>query len=198
MKKLFPLLLALALLTACGPSEADIAAAIAETEAAKPTETLVPTETPLPTMTFTPEPTATPTLEPTATEDGAYFAQAMLLHREYRNLLLEFNDLNQLMASNPDLLNDYEWKSQLVDVFTDLSVNLNEIVALLDEYPDGNSELRVALALTVQDTADLVIDYYNFVENNDYDLADKIVEGFGKIGEHLNTVRQLTGWWKIN
>lgn len=39
----------LILVSACGPSEADIAAAIAETEASKPTATVEPTFTPVPT-----------------------------------------------------------------------------------------------------------------------------------------------------
>ena len=53
------------LLSACGVSDADIATAIAQTEAAKPTSTF----TPEPTSTQTPEPTQTltPTLEPTPT-----------------------------------------------------------------------------------------------------------------------------------
>ena len=53
------------LLSACGASDADIATAIAQTEAAKPTSTF----TPEPTSTQTPEPTQTltPTLEPTPT-----------------------------------------------------------------------------------------------------------------------------------
>lgn len=53
------------LLTACGPSDADIAAAIAEIEAAKPTKTLVPE--PTSTETMVPEPMATETMVPTAT-----------------------------------------------------------------------------------------------------------------------------------
>ena len=55
----------LLLLSACAPSEADIATAIAQTEAAKPTSTF----TPEPTFTQTPEPTQTltPTIEPTPT-----------------------------------------------------------------------------------------------------------------------------------
>ncbi|HEX6269640.1 MAG TPA: hypothetical protein VFZ43_05365, partial [Anaerolineales bacterium] len=53
------------LLSACGPSEAQIATAIAQTEIAKPTNTF----TPEPTATQTPEPTQTltPTIEPTPT-----------------------------------------------------------------------------------------------------------------------------------
>jgi hypothetical protein len=60
-------------LSACSPSEAQIAAAIAQTETAKPTSTHTPTptftQTPEPTFTHTPKPTQThtPTLEPTPT-----------------------------------------------------------------------------------------------------------------------------------
>ena len=52
-------------LSACAPSDAEIAAAIAQTETAKPTSTF----TPQPTSTHTPTPTQTltPTLEPTPT-----------------------------------------------------------------------------------------------------------------------------------
>ena len=55
----------LLLLSACAPSDSDIATAIAQTEAAKPTSTF----TPEPTATQTPAPTQTltPTLEPTPT-----------------------------------------------------------------------------------------------------------------------------------
>src|SRR5688572_8677323 len=55
----------LILLSACGASDAQIATAIAQTEAAKPTSTF----TPEPTSTQTPEPTQTltPTIEPTPT-----------------------------------------------------------------------------------------------------------------------------------
>ena len=50
-------------LPACAPSDAEIAAAIAQTETAKPTSTF----TPQPTSTHTPTQTLTPTLEPTPT-----------------------------------------------------------------------------------------------------------------------------------
>ena len=53
------------LLPACGASEADIATAIAQTEAAKPTNTFTPE--PTSTQTPTPTQTLTPTLEPTPT-----------------------------------------------------------------------------------------------------------------------------------
>ena len=58
-------LMLILLLSACSPSEAQIATAIAQTETAKPTNTF----TPGPTSTQTPEPTQTrtPTLEPTPT-----------------------------------------------------------------------------------------------------------------------------------
>ncbi len=58
-------LVLLLLLSACSPSEAQVATAIAQTETAKPTATF----TPQPTATQTPEPTrtSTPTLEPTPT-----------------------------------------------------------------------------------------------------------------------------------
>jgi hypothetical protein len=63
------------LLSGCGPSEADIQAAIAQTEAARPTNTATPeptntpTHTPQPTATLTPTATKTPrpTLTPTPT-----------------------------------------------------------------------------------------------------------------------------------
>ncbi len=59
------------ILAACGPSDADIAAAIAETEAAEPTATPIPTDTPMPTNTptQTPTPTSTSTPEPTTALD---------------------------------------------------------------------------------------------------------------------------------
>ena len=58
-------LILILVLSACSPSEAQIAVAIAQTETAKPTSTF----TPEPTSTQTPEPTQTltPTLEPTPT-----------------------------------------------------------------------------------------------------------------------------------
>ncbi len=67
MKRIIFGILIITTLSACGPSDADIAAAIAETEAAKPTSTPIPTDTPMPTNTPTqiPPPTNTPTPEPT-------------------------------------------------------------------------------------------------------------------------------------
>lgn len=85
MKKLLPLLFILILLSACGPSEADIAEAIAETEAAKPTETFAPE--PTATATFTPEPTATNTPEPSPTPDSR------IIQEESRSFLCEKDDM---------------------------------------------------------------------------------------------------------
>ena len=69
MFTIFGLAILLFLLPACGASEADIATAIAQTEAAKPTSTFTPepTSTQTPTQTPTPTQTLTPTLEPTPT-----------------------------------------------------------------------------------------------------------------------------------
>lgn len=54
--RLIMVLIVMILLSSCGPSEADIATAIAETEAAKPTATSSSTDTPVP----TPLPTSSP------------------------------------------------------------------------------------------------------------------------------------------
>jgi hypothetical protein len=69
-RKLFILTCLLAtLLAGCGPSEADIQAAIAQTEAAKPTNTLTPEPTNTPEPSPTPEPTHTNTPEPSPTPE---------------------------------------------------------------------------------------------------------------------------------
>lgn len=69
MKKVYPLLLLIILLAACGPSEAEIAIMTATMWTPTYTATLTPTSTstPTPTSTLTPTPTDTPTPQATAT-----------------------------------------------------------------------------------------------------------------------------------
>jgi hypothetical protein len=88
----------LLLLSACAPSDADIATAIAQTETAKPTSTF----TPEPTSTQTPEPTQTltPTLEPTPTlalPDVVQqtYADIEVIHRQ------DFGDNSNLSSFSP-------------------------------------------------------------------------------------------------
>jgi hypothetical protein len=73
------------LLSACGPSDSQIATAVAQTESAKPTNTA----TPAPTPTHTPEPTRTPTptIEPTPT-----IAFADVILGTYSNIEVVFRD----------------------------------------------------------------------------------------------------------
>lgn len=71
-------------LSACAPSEASVATAIALTQASAPTATVLPpTETGTPTPTLTPEPTATPSPTP----------DLRVIDTDPRNLLLEREDL---------------------------------------------------------------------------------------------------------
>ncbi len=67
MRKLVSLLVAAILLSACGPSPAQIEAAIAQTQTAAPTLTYTFIPSPTKTETPTPSPTSTLTLTPTAT-----------------------------------------------------------------------------------------------------------------------------------
>ena len=74
MSKKFVIVFAMAVvlaLSACGPSEADIQAAIQKTQAAIPTSTPIPTETPVPpTPTATPVPLADIDIESLVIQDG--------------------------------------------------------------------------------------------------------------------------------
>lgn len=65
VKNVIIIIISLVFLVSCSPSEAQIQAAINQTEAARPTLTS--------TVTNTPEPTMTPTPEPTSTLEFSYF-----------------------------------------------------------------------------------------------------------------------------
>jgi len=86
------------LLAACGPSDAQIATAIAQTESAKPTST----STPEPTATQTPKPTQrlTPTIEPTPT-----FALSDVVGQTYADIEIidyqDFGDNSGLSTFSP-------------------------------------------------------------------------------------------------
>jgi len=84
------------LLSACSPSESQIATVIAQTEAARPTGTF----TPEPTATQTPEPTLTPTVEPTPT-----LALSDVVNQTYTNIELidyqDFGDNANLSSFSP-------------------------------------------------------------------------------------------------
>lgn len=86
------------LLPACGASDADIATAIAQTEAAKPTSTFTPqptsTQTPTPTQTLTPTLEPTPTLALPDVVQQTY-ADIKVIHRQ------DFGDNRNLAAFSP-------------------------------------------------------------------------------------------------
>jgi hypothetical protein len=100
-RKLFTIVILailLFLLSACGVSDAAIATAIAQTEAAKPTSTF----TPEPTSTQTPEPTQTltPTIEPTPT-----LALPDVVQQTYADIEVivrqDFGDASNLSSFSP-------------------------------------------------------------------------------------------------
>lgn len=92
------LVLILFILSACSPSEAQVATAIAQTETAKPILTFTPEPTatqtpePTPTLTPTPEPTATPALPDIVQQT---YADIELLERQ------DFGDLSGLASYSP-------------------------------------------------------------------------------------------------
>lgn len=207
MKKLFPLLLALVLLTACGPSDADIAAAIAEMEAAKPTETLVPpTETLVPAATFTPEPTETPirmlptatsTPEPTekADDEEIILQEAMLLfykwHRGYNN----FSDSIDQIVSDAEILLDEEWVANTNTDFDDWVETSSDMLVLATTDSSVDQELKATLSDLAIDTIEFIAIYQEYLDNPYMDdpLAGA-EEALNNIGNSLVNIGRLTGW----
>ena len=135
-------LILIPLLSACSPSEAQIAAAIAQTETAKPTNTFTPE--PEPTSTQTPEPTQTltPTLEPTPT-----LALPDVVQQTYTDIEVilqqDFGDNVDLGAFSP-----VGWNADGERLFTTsdaaLEINGRNIVAF---YQDELISLNEAVVL---------------------------------------------------
>jgi len=104
MKRITAGILAIMILTACGPSDAHVATAIAETEAARPTETSTPTQTPTvaPTKTATPTPTTMPTSTATpepATPLGVTYEGAKIFVDDVSGTSLTFEYVYDLAAT---------------------------------------------------------------------------------------------------
>ena len=133
-------LILILLLSACSPSEAQIAAAIAQTETAKPTSTF----TPEPTSTQTPEPTQTltPTLEPTPT-----LALPDVVQQTYADIEVS---LQQDFGDNVDLgaFSPVGWNADVERLFTTsdaaLEINGRKTVAF---YQDELISLNEAVVL---------------------------------------------------
>lgn len=99
------------ILVACGPSDTDIAAAIAQTETAKPTATPLPTDTPMPSATPTPTPTQTNTPIPTpikiscsAEQFSAYLDELSPQNQNLKSILDDIIEDPALLRSASSIL----------------------------------------------------------------------------------------------
>jgi hypothetical protein len=157
-RKLFTIVslaILLFLLSACGVSDAAIATAIAQTEAAKPTSTF----TPQPTSTQTPKPTQTltPTLEPTPTP-----ALSDVVQQTYADIKVIFrqdfgDDLN-LAAFSP-----VGWNADGEKLYTTsdaaLEINGRNSVAFhADEMISLNEAVIIRFRFAPQSTFSIGID----------------------------------------
>lgn len=145
----------LLLLSACSPSQAQIATAIAQTETAKPTATGTPEPTATPTPVPTSTPTSTPTIEPTPTflydtfdnptHDG-YINETLWVAHTNRNMgIYQNNGTLVFQASKPNNSGAL-WINPTTGVKTSLQ-NYNFIEAKFSWGP--NIENRVFFGITV-------------------------------------------------
>lgn len=145
----------LLLLSACSPSQAQIATAIAQTETAKPTATGTPEPTATPTPVPTSTPTSTPTIEPTPTflydtfdnptHDG-YINEALWVAHTNRNMgIYQNNGTLVFQASKPNNSGAL-WINPTTGVKTSLQ-NYNFIEAKFSWGP--NIENQVFFGITV-------------------------------------------------
>ena len=118
----------LLLLSACSPSDAQIATAIAQTEMARPTSTFTPEPTATLTQTPTPTQTSTPTLEPTPT-----LALSDVVKETYSDIEVTYqNDFENIIPG--DTPAGWQSDGELVHITSENSLEINgrNIVAYLE------------------------------------------------------------------